>query len=73
MDAPRPPPHRGKSDAEWGVNDGVIERVINHVEQNRMKRIYQRYDHAEEMRTAWASLGALLTKLSKPVAASKRR
>lgn len=54
-----------------GVNDSVIERVINHVEQNRMKRIYHRYDHADEMRNAWAALGTLLSNFLKRIASEQ--
>jgi hypothetical protein len=43
----------------------VIERCLNHTEQDRMKRIYQRHSYQEEMREAWRLLGdrlALLTR-----------
>jgi integrase len=47
-----------------GVDSHIIERVVNHVEENRMKRIYQQFDYAEEQRTAWAKLGVLLSKMT---------
>lgn len=47
-----------------GVDSHVIERVVNHVEENRMKRIYQQFDYAEQQREAWAKLGTLLTTLT---------
>ena len=46
-----------------GIMPEVIERVLNHTEQNRVKRIYQRHDYADEMRQAWEALGKLLTEL----------
>jgi integrase len=49
---------------ELGVRPDVIERCLNHTEQDRMKRIYQRHSYQEEMREAWRLLGnrlALLT------------
>ncbi len=46
-----------------GIMPEVIERVLNHTEQNRVKRIYQRHDYADEMRQAWGALGKLLTEL----------
>ncbi|MQA39622.1 tyrosine-type recombinase/integrase [Rugamonas aquatica] len=49
-----------------GVEQHVIERIANHAEQNRMQRIYQRFDYAAEQREAWAKLGALLTELTAP-------
>ncbi|OFA04833.1 site-specific integrase [Duganella sp. HH101] len=49
-----------------GVEQHVIERIANHAEQNRMQRIYQRFDYAAEQRKAWAKLGALLTELTAP-------
>lgn len=51
--------------AELGVRPDVIERCLNHIEQDRMKRIYQRHSYQEEMREAWRLLGdrlALLTR-----------
>lgn len=48
-----------------GVFPEVIERCINHVEQNRMKRIYQRHEYKEEMKDAWKQLGDKLAGLVK--------
>ena len=48
-----------------GVQSEVIERCLNHKEQNTLKRIYQRHDYRVEMRAAWLLLGdrlALLTR-----------
>jgi integrase len=50
---------------ELGVRPDVIERCLNHTEQDRMKRTYQRHSYQEEMREAWRLLGdrlALLTR-----------
>lgn len=47
-----------------GVMPEVVERCLNHVEQNRVKRIYQRHSYVAEMKQAWYLLGdrlALLT------------
>lgn len=44
-----------------GVDRHVIERALNHVEENRMQRIYQRHDYAPELRDAWARVGEALT------------
>ncbi|WP_175946562.1 tyrosine-type recombinase/integrase [Burkholderia pyrrocinia] len=43
-----------------GVLPAVIEACLNHREQNRMKRTYQRYDYAKEKREAWHLLGERL-------------
>jgi len=47
-----------------GVEQHIIERVINHAEQNRMQRIYQRHNYADEQRAGWAKLGILLEELT---------
>ena len=53
-----------------GVSSDVIERCLNHAEQNEMKATYQQYAHANEMQIAWAKLGERLEALtSKPAAA----
>lgn len=50
---------------ELGALPEVVERCLNHREQNRVKRIYQRHDYKKEMAAAWKLLGervdALLT------------
>lgn len=48
-----------------GVLPEVAERCLNHVEENKIKRTYQRHSYEREMRAAWALLGdrlALLTR-----------
>jgi integrase len=40
-----------------GIRPDIIEKCLNHVEQNRMKRIYQRQELRNEMVAAWSALG----------------
>ena len=42
---------------ELGVMGEVIERCLNHVEQNKLKRIYQRHELKAEQYEAWRLLG----------------
>ncbi len=46
-----------------GVLPEVAERCLNHTEENRVKRIYQRYTYEAEMKQAWEKLGQYLEKL----------
>jgi integrase len=60
-----------------GVRPDVIDRCLNHVEQNRMVRVYQRQKLEAEQAEAWRILGErldLLTRLDAPnvVALPKR-
>jgi len=48
---------------ELGVIGEVIERCLNHVEQNKLKRIYQRHELKAEQRDAWRRLGNRLALL----------
>ena len=48
-----------------GVLPEVAERCLNHTEQNKMKRIYQRHSYESEMREAWQQLGIHLGQLTK--------
>lgn len=43
-----------------GVRPDVIEKCLNHVEQNKVVRIYQRQELKEEQREAWRLLGERL-------------
>ncbi len=53
--------------AELGVLPEVIERCLNHFEQSKVKRIYQRAQYEAPMREAWQRLGDRLALLaSKP-------
>lgn len=46
-----------------GVLPEVAERCLNHTEENKVKRIYQRHSYEAEMRQAWALLGDRLALL----------
>ena len=48
---------------ELGVRPDVIERCLNHVEHNRVKRIYQRQQLIAEQTNAWQQLGEKLASL----------
>lgn len=48
-----------------GVRPDVIEKCLNHVEQNRLVRIYQRQELREEQRDAWRLLGERLELLTR--------
>lgn len=47
-----------------GVIPEVADRCLNHLEQNRMRRIYLRHDYAVEMKDAWQRLGMKLSELT---------
>jgi len=49
---------------ELGVLPEVIERCLNHTEQSRVKRIYQRAQYEAPMRDAWQRLGDRLALLA---------
>ncbi|MBS0346636.1 MAG: tyrosine-type recombinase/integrase [Proteobacteria bacterium] len=55
---------------ELGVLPEVAERCLNHTEQNRVKRTYQRHSYANEMREAWRLLGERLDLLTRTDAAN---
>ncbi|WP_166891917.1 MULTISPECIES: site-specific integrase [unclassified Burkholderia] len=42
----------------------VIERTLNHVDENRIRRTYQTYNYEPQMREAWQKLGTRLELLS---------
>lgn len=46
-----------------GVLPEVAERCLNHTEENKVKRIYQRHSYAKEMSEAWYILGQHLDNL----------
>lgn len=54
-----------------GVMPDVIDKCLNHKEQNRIKGIYQRYDYQKEKRAAWLILGERLELLSSKKQGSK--
>jgi integrase len=47
-----------------GVLPDVIEKCLNHIEQNRMKRVYQRQELKTEQAEAWRLLGDRLELLT---------
>jgi integrase len=49
-----------------GALPEVAERCLNHVEENKVKRIYQRHSYEGEMREAWRLLGDRLELLTRP-------
>lgn len=49
-----------------GVIPEVAERCLNHAEENKVKRIYQRHSYAMEMTDAWRRLGEHLDRLTRP-------
>ena len=55
---------------EAGILPEVAERCLNHAEQNRVKRTYQRHSYAAEMQQAWKMLGQRLTVLTQPEASN---
>lgn len=46
-----------------GVIPEVAERCLNHIEENKMKRTYQRHNYWIEMQNAWNQLGNYLIDL----------
>ena len=52
-----------------GVRPDVIEKCLNHVEQNRLVRIYQRQKLEEEQRAAWKLLGEHIDRMINGAAA----
>lgn len=47
-----------------GVIPEVAERCLNHAEENKVKRIYQRHSYLKEMTEAWSLLGDHLEMLT---------
>lgn len=48
-----------------GVLPEVAERCLNHTEENKIKRIYQRHSYTKEMSEAWHLLGEHLDALTR--------
>lgn len=48
-----------------GVLPEVAERCLNHTEENKVKRIYQRHSYEKEMAEAWRLLGERLDLLTR--------
>ncbi|MCV0097172.1 tyrosine-type recombinase/integrase [Pseudomonas aeruginosa] len=49
-----------------GVLPEVAERCLNHTEENKVKRTYQRHSYSKEMAEAWTLLGQHLECLTHP-------
>ena len=49
---------------ELGVTGDVIERCLNHVEPNRLRRVYQRQKLRDAQQSAWNELGLRLQALT---------
>ena len=60
MDATRFEANGRYFDGGAGVIPEVAERCLNHIEENKVKRIYQRHSYEPEMREAWQRLGQRL-------------
>lgn len=48
-----------------GILPDVIEKCLNHTEQNKMKRVYQRQELKTEQSQAWFKLGERLESLTR--------
>jgi len=46
-----------------GILSEIIERCLNHIEENKLKRIYQRQEPRKQMQEAWCLLGKRLEAL----------
>jgi len=46
-----------------GIHGDVIEKCLNHTEENKVKRIYQRQGLEERQAAAWQALGERLSLL----------
>jgi len=46
-----------------GVLPDIADRCLNHLEQNRLHKVYQQYGYENEMATAWRLLGQHLEAL----------
>jgi len=52
-----------------GILPEVAERCLNHTEENKVKRTYQRHSYSKEMSAAWHKLGhhlEMLTQITLP-------
>lgn len=54
-----------------GIKPEVIDRCQNHKEEKKIRRTYQRYSYAPEMKEAWELLGLRLEGLTNSVSAAK--
>lgn len=56
-----------------GVAPEIIERCLNHVEPDKLRRTYQTHDYALEKREAWRLLGERLSQILTNVKPTPRR
>ncbi|WP_150046554.1 tyrosine-type recombinase/integrase [Methylomonas rhizoryzae] len=49
---------------DLGIDSDIIEKCINHTEENKMKRVYQHQKLMDEQREAWRLLGEKLDALT---------
>lgn len=64
MATARPAPHRRERHGRTGRAAGVIEKCLNHTEENKMTRIYQRATYEGPMHDAWRLWGERLDLLT---------
>ena len=50
---------------ELGISPEAVERCLNHTEQSKIKRIYQRASYSAEKKRAWQMLGDKLARLER--------
>jgi integrase len=46
-----------------GVDSSTIEKILNHTDENRIRRTYQRQQLIDQQRVAWQTLGEILEEL----------
>ena len=56
---------------ELGISPEAVERCLNHTEQSKIKRIYQRASYAAEKKRAWQMLGDKLARLEREALTGK--
>ena len=56
---------------ELGISPEAVERCLNHTEQSKIKRIYQRASYASEKKRAWQMLGDKLARLEQEALTSE--
>ena len=59
---------------DLGISSDVIDKCLNHTEENKMKRTYQRQKLEKEQAQAWCALGDRLNNLvAKEITQSSNR
>ncbi len=59
--------------ASHGTDPHVVDKMLNHVEQNRLIRIYQWVSYDAEKRTGWMLLGNLMNRLDRQLESPKAK